>query len=222
MNIVHCDIVNIVHICKAQFKTLTQKMVLSIKSRLISATETSLRAAGASGLKARPIAAAAECAVGSIYKSFSNLEAAADLVIAEVFERLRAKLSAVPHTPDAPHDHAIALSAAYLAFARSEGKLWLAIFELPAQTDTPEGAIRQAALARVFAEAHDAIAAIVPAGDAEAVTQMIWSSLHGLSHLETTGTLANGDPSVTNTLARRVVEAILEKENAQKETDGNR
>jgi len=193
-----------------------------IKARLLKATEASLRETGASGLKARQIATEADCAVGSIYKSFSNLEAAADLVIATVFERLRATLTAVDHTPNAPRDHAIALSAAYLEFARHEGKLWLAIFELPAQADTPEGLIRQDALAHVFAEAHKAVATIVPEDDAADVTQMIWASLHGLSHLEATGTLAGGDPSVTDALARRVVESILEKESPQKETDDNR
>lgn len=193
-----------------------------IKTRLLKATEASLRETGASGLRARPIAVAADCAVGSIYKSFSNLEAAADLVISNVFERLRCTLTAVRQTPNTPRDHAIALSAAYLDFARNEGKLWLAIFELPSQTDTPEGVIRQEALARVFAEAHQAVAALVPEDDAEAVTQMIWASLHGLSHLEATGTLAGGDPGVTDALAQRVVEAILEKESPQKETDDNR
>lgn len=194
----------------------------SIRERLIKATESSLRETGAAGLKARPIAAAAGCAVGSIYKSFSNLEAAGDLVIANAFDRLRATLTAVPDDTGTARDYAIALSVAYLAFARAEGKLWLAIFELPAQVETPEGKIRQDALERVFVEAHKAVAAAVPEANAEAVTQMLWASLHGLSHLEATGTLAGGDPDVTNGHAQSIVEAILDKANAQKETDDNR
>lgn len=183
-----------------------------IKTRLIEATETCLRESGADGLKARNIAAKAHCAVGSIYKSFSNLEAAADLVIANAFNRLRTKLIEAAAPEFEPIENAIALSAAYLTFARDEGKLWLAIFELPAQADTPEGQARQEALTYVFEEAHKAVAAIAPPNDAEAVTQMIWASLHGLSHLEATGTLAGGDPNVTDGLARRLVYAILEKQ----------
>jgi AcrR family transcriptional regulator len=183
-----------------------------IKQRLLQATEACLRQSGADGLKARQIAAVADCAVGSIYKAFSNLEAAADLVIADVFDRLRASLIGVAPIPNAPQAHADALAAAYLAFARAEGKLWLAIFELPAQAGTPEGVTRQKALERVFEEAHAAVGAIVPEQQAETVTQMLWAGLHGLSHLEATGTLADGDPSAIDALAVRLVEAILANE----------
>ena len=100
---------------------MDKKKQQPIKARLLKAMEASIRETGADGLKVRPGAAAADCAVGSIYKSFSNLEAAADLLIANVYERLRSALTALHQTPQAPQalkDHAIALSAAYPAFAR--------------------------------------------------------------------------------------------------------
>lgn len=197
-------------------------MATPIRNRLLIATEQSLRETGASGLKARVIAQSAGCAVGSIYKSFSNLEAAADLVIADVFRRLAATLSQTVREQTEPHERAVSLAEAYLQFAREEGNLWLAIFEIPAQAETPEGRERQKSLELVFAEATPTVAALVGPTNVDAVTQMIWASLHGLSHLEATGTLAGGDPSVSDALARRVVEAILDKESPQKETDDNR
>ena len=82
--------------------------------------------------------------------------------------------------------------------------------------DTQEGMTRQEAPACVFAEAHQAVAAIVPEDYAAAGTRMIWASLHGLSHFEAMSTLAGGEQSVTDALALCVVEAILQKESPKR------
>lgn len=201
---------------------MNQPKASALKQRLISATATALQAHGANGLKARPIAEAAECAVGSIYKSFPSLEALADVVITGCFERLGARLTQMMSSRPSGESQIHQMANAYLEFARDEGALWSAIFELPSQEGTLEGDARRAALQNVFDLARSAIGHTVSSDRIEDVTLMIWAALHGLSHLTVTKALGGVDAQTPFRLADEMITAILAAETPNGETDGNR
>lgn len=162
-----------------------QKRRDELRVRLIDIAEDIIATDGIDAVKARNLAKRAECAVGAIYNVFDDLQ---DIVIAvngRTFRQLGLAVSARIQGMDtaAPTERLIAMSHAYLDFARQHPNLWRCLFEFKLSIDmeVPEWYWQEmmklfgyisAPLQQVFPEKSD--------DDIALMTRTLFSSVHGI------------------------------------------
>ena len=163
---------------------------VELKERLIDAALRLIEAKGLAGLKARPLAQAAGCALGAIYTVFPDLDALILAVSARTLTRLEAHLDAIAFqaAPEAsPREAArqrlVALALAYLDFAFAHRASWRALFEHRLSEGTPVPEWMVADQARLFEKVEVLLTPLVPhLGVAEraALARSLFSAVHGL------------------------------------------
>ncbi len=146
---------------------------------------------GLRGLKARRIAREIGYTIGTLYNLFEDLD---DLIVHlngrtlddlyQVFARV--KLDGEPDVATR------ALAACYIQFTRNHPKLWDILFEhhLPDGRELPEW--HREKIGQLLDVVERALAPLFPAGqEAERhhCARVLWSSLHGICSLESTGKL---------------------------------
>jgi len=108
-----------------------------LRSRIIALAEEMIAARGLAALRARELAEAAGCALGSLYNVFADLD---DLIL-EVNGRTLAAIDETMSaaTDPAPEQQLQKLAQSYLAFAKQHPLLWRALFEhhMPENRDLP-------------------------------------------------------------------------------------
>jgi AcrR family transcriptional regulator len=162
-----------------------------LREKLIDAAERLIEAHGLSGVKARPLAEAANCALGAIYNVFPDLDALILAVSARTLERLDAHLAPVladaEKAGSSPTDTArrglLDLALAYLDFAYAHRASWRALFEhrLPEGRSVPEWLI--ADQARLFGKVEALLAPLLPSmsdADRALTARSLFSAVHGL------------------------------------------
>ncbi len=101
---------------------------LKLRERLLEVARQSVAERGLAGLKARDLASEAGCALGAIYTAFDDLDELTLRVNLSTLERLGYSLD-MALSQAHPSDALLALTRAYLDFARREEPSWRALFE---------------------------------------------------------------------------------------------
>lgn len=102
----------------------------NLKHRLIEAATIRIAHGGLKTLRARDIAADADCALGSLYTAFSNLDELVVWVNAKTLDDLNTRLKLSPWDETNPVDRMIQLAIGYANFATEHKNLWNCLFEL--------------------------------------------------------------------------------------------
>ncbi|MBW0004346.1 MAG: TetR/AcrR family transcriptional regulator [Hyphomicrobiales bacterium] len=160
-----------------------------LREKLTQAALRLIEAHGLAGVKARPLAQAAGCALGAIYTVFPDLDALILAVSARTLARLEAHLdaSAIQPAPDAPPREAarqklVALALAYLDFAYAHRAIWRALFEhrLSEGRAVPEWMVENQS--RLFRRVEALLGPLVPRLDAAQralLARSLFSAVHG-------------------------------------------
>lgn len=158
---------------------------LSARAQQLRDTARDLIAArGLRALKVRDVAAAAGCAIGSVYLEFADLDALVLAVSRQTVGALHDVMAAIADPDPARRLHA--LGAAYLDFATTHSNLLRALFEHRMAGDRP---FPQDLLDRVqetFALLYPPLAALLPAAPADDVALLartMFSAVHGIVSL---------------------------------------
>ena len=157
----------------------------ALREKLVDLAEAQIEKDGLQSLRAREIAKQAGCAVGAIYTHFEDLQALTLEVNGRTFARLGVAVGAVvDETKDAaPNVRLIAMSHAYLAFAREHPKLWRALFDVEMRSDGPVPAWYSQAMRKLFAYITAPLVEIFPESDdaeLDLMTRTLFSSVHGI------------------------------------------
>jgi AcrR family transcriptional regulator len=176
---------------KTQRSSVSEGRRAELRGKLIDAAERLIEAQGLSGVKARPLAEAAHCALGAIYNVFPDLDALILAVSARTLARLDAHLAPVLAGAEkagaSPADTArrglVDLALAYLDFAYAHRASWRALFEhrLPEGRTVPEWLI--ADQARLFGRVEALLAPLLPSmstSDRALTARSLFSAVHGL------------------------------------------
>ncbi|WP_179378036.1 TetR/AcrR family transcriptional regulator [Jannaschia marina] len=157
----------------------------TLRETLIKLARARIAAEGTSALKARDLAKAAGCSVGSIYNVFGDMH---DLVMAVNGQTFAALGSHVTEAVTAaetgdPTARMVVMAEAYLDYAAQHPLLWRALFDVPitAESDLPEWylaalddllAIIDTPLREVFPDLPDA--------EIRLRTRALFSAVHGI------------------------------------------
>ncbi len=165
--------------------TKTEQRRNALRLQLTDSAEAAIAKGGLGAIRARDLAADVGCAVGAIYNAVGDLH---DLILdvnGRTFKRLgRVVATSVEgREADSPTDRLVALSLAYLAFARDNTNLWRALFdvEMRSDSDVPEWYLSE--LQALFAYIAVPVAEIFPDSskrDLELTTRALFSSVHGI------------------------------------------
>ena len=161
-----------------------------LKEKLILAAEELIETKGLSGVKARPLAEAAGCALGAIYTVVPDLDALILAVSARTLARLDAHLAPALAQPfawasekEAARLRLVDLALAYLDFAHAHRARWRALFEhrLPEGRAVPEWLL--ADQMRLFGKVEGLLAPLMPLtspADRALVARSLFSAVHGV------------------------------------------
>ncbi len=163
-----------------------------LRDDLIAEAEKIIRKEGLSALTARRLAAGVNCAVGSIYNVFEDLD---DLIVevhGRTLERLAPAIAAGITGDGGIEDRLIGLARGYLMFTTEERHLWLALFEhsLPeGRTVPPWYRQKLNVLFDMVEEVISPLFADPGSDDHKRAARILWSSLHGICSLGLTDKL---------------------------------
>jgi len=155
-----------------------------LSARLIAAAARCVEGHGVAGVKARDVAAYAECSPGLIYYAYVDLD---DLILAlnrATLQRLNEALGhALVADPRASLDR---LAKAYLAFAYEHARLWRALFEhhMRPGKEVPED--YRADIMATFSRLTAPLSALLPQrprGEVEMISRALFSAVHGIVSL---------------------------------------
>jgi AcrR family transcriptional regulator len=156
-----------------------------LRETLIEAAEKRIVEGGVASVKARDLALDAGCALGAIYTVFADMN---DLIMGVNFRTFRkvdeAVSGSVSGLNDAPPlERLMALSRAYMEFAREHTNLWRALFslELSAEVNAPDWYVT--ALRELFTHIARPLAELFPAlgaRDLDLLVRGLFSSVHGI------------------------------------------
>jgi AcrR family transcriptional regulator len=123
-----------------------------------------------------------------LYSHFENRDAIIEAVALEGFSELSVKLHDGKRKARTPEAALRGTAKAYVDFARSNPALYDAMFTLA--TDLPFGRPETPVqLHRAFAEILKAVEPLAGSRDPETLTEVFWSSMHGLASLARAGRL---------------------------------
>jgi AcrR family transcriptional regulator len=162
------------------------------RRRLIVTTARKLaEAEGWDAVTTRRLSNEIEYSQPVLYKHFTGMEQIADAVAIDGFGEL-ADVTRAAHSGAGTAGEALArIARAYLDFARDNPAVYDAMFTRAttlrfAAEDTPPQ------LEAAFAELHQAVGLIADEQDADTLTEVFWSALHGLATLDRAGRLRPG------------------------------
>lgn len=188
----------------------------ALREKLIDLAEVQIEAEGLASLRARELARQADCAVGAIYTHFDDLYTLILGVNGRTFARLG---QAVGKTVEngknaAPHERLIAMSHAYLEFAREHPKLWRALFDVEMRSDGPVPEWYADAMAQLFAYITAPLTEIFPDFDEDRLdlmTRTLFSSVHGIVLLGLENRISGVPGEQLQTMIRLLLEQVGEK-----------
>ena len=162
-----------------------QKKREDLRVRLIDIAEDRIKSGGISQLRARDLAKEAGCAVGAIYNVFGDMNDLVMAVNARTFKRVGDQVSAAvkAEPPGHPVKIMIAMSHAYLHFARDNTSAWRTLFDLEVSTQeaVPNWYLEE--LQKVFSHIADPLERIFPdmsQDDVALMTRGLFSAVHGI------------------------------------------
>jgi AcrR family transcriptional regulator len=168
----------------------TEERRAGLRQALLEAAERTITAEGLKSLKARRLAAEANCAIGQIYNVWPDLDSLIIAVNARTLDDLDEVLTAAaaPETDGATHAQQaravlLAQADAYLEFASRNAQRWRAVFEhrLAGERELPTSYREQQA--RLFSHGDRPLRALVPGvapADRADLGRAIFSAVHGV------------------------------------------
>ena len=161
-----------------------------MRRALLDGASGLLVAEGPGALTMRRVAGVVGCSTTVLYTMFGGKEGLADALYREGFERLRARMEAVPDTGD-PLARLAELARAYRANALAEGAYYGVMFQraIPRFEPSPASLAAAGASLEVLDLAVRAamdVGALRP-GDPRAVAEVLWAAVHGAVSLELAG-----------------------------------
>ncbi|MER6347572.1 TetR/AcrR family transcriptional regulator [Streptomyces sp. NPDC001595] len=153
------------------------------RRQLILATAREMaEAEGWDSVTTRRLADRIEYSQPVLYQHFKNKDAIVRAVALDGFAELAAAMGAVRAAHDDPQDRLRAVARAYLGFAAANPTLYQAMFTLDvglvfAREQTPQP------LVDAFFEIMRAVEPVAGDRDPELLTEVLWSSWHGLANL---------------------------------------
>jgi AcrR family transcriptional regulator len=187
----------------------------AVRDALIAAAEDAIAAHGLAGLKAREIAREANCAVGTIYTVFADLDALVLTVNARTLEAIDAELRAVLATnagkPAKPVTQLMDLAAAYLDYASRNRQRWDALFAHRMADGRQVPDWYRAPQAKLFQHLETPLAALCPglsASELSVLGRTLFSAVHGVVSLGLDQKLSPMPPEVLRAHTRSLVEIL--------------
>jgi AcrR family transcriptional regulator len=155
---------------------------------IIDAARELAEAEGWDSVTTRRLADRIEYSQPVLYSHFGGIDAIVSAVAVEGFGELGALLHKARQGAGSVEAEAQAVAYAYLEFARANPALYEAMFTLTVdlefgQSDSP------APLHQAFVELRDSLAPLAGDRDLETLTEVAWSTLHGLATLSQAGRL---------------------------------
>lgn len=155
---------------------------------LVDAAERRIAADGASGLKARDLAAELGIAVGGLYNLVADLDELALRVGSRTLARLGAALTAAAEplplrTADDAERRLVAIAHAYLHFARDNLRLWRTLFELRLERGLPLPEWAANDQLRLFGHIAAPLAVLMPHLDEDRrglAARTLFAAVHGI------------------------------------------
>ena len=163
----------------------------ALRTRLIDAAERTIAERGLAALKARDLAAEADCAIGTIYNVFEHLDELVLCVGSRTLTMLEEALGAArSRGPYGSIDEAIAdlvrLALAYLDFAARHQIRWRALFEhrISEARSLPDWFVEQQQV--LFAQVEGPMGSLLPGLDHDRrriLARTLFSAVHGVVSL---------------------------------------
>lgn len=190
----------------------TEQRRAGLRQVLLEAAERAIAAHGLRALKARALAAEANCAVGQIYNVWPDLDSLIIAVNARTLDDLDARLVAAGQAEGACAV-LLAQADAYLDFARHNGQRWRAVFEHRLAGSRPLPDWYREQQARLFSHVDRPLRALVPglpAAERAALGRSIFSAVHGVVWLGLEELLAPQSHEDVRRQLRAVISAIVD------------
>ena len=197
----------------------------TLRRMIIEAAEAIVTEGGLTQLSAREIAKRIDYSPGTLYNVFENLDDVVLTIEGRLLDRLARRLdqaiqatrpgSAAGPAKSAqasPETTLLALAQAYLAFTHENPRLWNLLFEhrLPADQGLPAWYMDK--LDALLAQIETALAPLFAPGETEARSRsarVLWSAVHGITSLSTTGKLSIITTQAATQLAEDLVKTYL-------------
>jgi AcrR family transcriptional regulator len=168
----------------------TEERRAGLRQALLEAAERTITAEGLKSLKARRLAAEANCAIGQIYNVWPDLDSLIIAVNARTLDDLDAALTAAtaPEAVGATHAQEaravlLAQADAYLEFASRNARRWRAVFEHRVTGDRELPGWYREQQARLFSHVDRPLRVLLPGvapPDRADLGRAIFSAVHGV------------------------------------------
>ena len=167
----------------------------ALRAKLIEVASSQIAKEGLKNVTARSVAQEADCAVGSIYTIFEDLDALFIAVNMQSFEMLAGKVARkmIEQEPETPTERLKVLAHSYFEFVQNQKNLWKALFQIDMGV---EGEVPQdyAHLVNSLLQLIGApLSEISPDSPPEVIgtrARALFSSVHGIILLGTEGRLS--------------------------------
>lgn len=160
---------------------------------------------GTAGLSLRAVARRAGVSPGAPYRHYADRDALISAVAAVGYRELAGCMAAAHAAPATPDD-LVAIGIAYVGFALRHPALFQLMFGAPCDRENAE---RVAATMAVWDLVSGGVRATFPDCDVEAMSNAIWSLVHGLAFLHLDGKFDASEPVAVSDRVGAAIRAIL-------------
>ncbi len=160
---------------------------------------------GTAGLSLRAVARRAGVSPGAPYRHYADRDALISAVAAVGYRELAGCMAAAHAAPATPDD-LVAIGIAYVEFALRHPALFQLMFGAPCDRENAE---RVAATMAVWDLVSGGVRATFPDCDVEAMSNAIWSLVHGLAFLHLDGKFDASEPVAVSDRVGAAIRAIL-------------
>jgi AcrR family transcriptional regulator len=160
---------------------------------------------GTAGLSLRAVARRAGVSPGAPYRHYADRDALISAVAAVGYREL-ADCMAAAHAAPATPDDLVAIGIAYVEFALRRPALFQLMFGAPCDRENAE---RVAATMAVGELVRGGVRASFPDSDVEAMSNAVWSLVHGLAFLHLDGKFDASEPVAVSDRVGAAIRGIL-------------
>ncbi|GFG63170.1 TetR family transcriptional regulator [Mycobacterium kubicae] len=157
------------------------------------------------GLSLRAVARRAGVSPGAPYRHYADRDALVSAVAAVGYRELADCMAAPNPSPSTPEDLAD-LGLAYVEFALRRPALFRLMFGEPCERENKD---RVAATAAIWELVSGAARACFPGTDVEAMSNALWSLVHGLAFLHLDGKFDTASPHAVSDRVRAAILGIV-------------
>ncbi|WP_217809300.1 TetR/AcrR family transcriptional regulator [Mycobacterium simiae] len=160
---------------------------------------------GTAGLSLREVARRAGVSPGAPYRHYADRDALISAVAAVGYREL-AECMARAHPAPATPEELVAIGTAYVEFAVRRPALFQMMFGAPCDRENAE---RVAATMAIWELVSGGVRRTYPDSDVEAMSNAVWSLVHGLAFLHLDGKFDASDPAAVSGRVGAAIRAIL-------------